>query len=44
MWELGIPALACHTFRGDIHCALVVCALSLDTGSCYFNIGVLGRV
>lgn len=41
MGKLGVPALTCHTLWSDIHCASVICALSLDTGYCYIDICVL---
>lgn len=41
MGKLGVPALACHTLRSDIHCASVNCALSLETGCCYIGLCVL---
>lgn len=39
--KLGVPALAGHALRSDVHGASVIRALPLETGRCHVDLRVL---
>lgn len=39
--KLGVPALAGHALRSDVHGASVIHALALETGRCHVDLRVL---
>lgn len=39
--KLGVPALAGHALRSDVHGASVIRALALETGRCHVDLHVL---
>lgn len=39
--KLGVPALTGHALRSDVHGALVIRALPLETGRCHVDLRVL---
>lgn len=41
MGKLGVPALAGHALRGDVHGASVIRPLPLETGHCHVDLSVL---
>lgn len=41
MGKLGVPALAGHALRSDVHGAAVIRALPLETGRCHVDLSVI---
>lgn len=39
--KLGVPALAGHALRSDVHGASIIRALPLETGRCHVDLRVL---